>query len=902
MLNCILQKYYGQILPSNTFVMLLQNIKIEKDALEKQVNKLVKNIQLKTFLQYSLAILIALSSFFTQAQNLSFEDSKKYTIADIKVVGNTSFSEQTIITFSKLKKGDEILIPGEEISTAIKKLWKTNLFSDIEVYLSKIEGNAAYLEIRLSDLPSLNELKIVGVKKSKKEALITENKLQAGVKITENLITTTKNYIQNKNRKAGFLNTKVNINTIPVVDSLDNARVNMVLTVDRGEKVKIDKINFDGNSILSDKKLRKAMKNTKQKKVLRLLKRSKYIEADFKEDLNSVVDKYKENGYRDARILSDTLVSNNSKTVSLNIQVEEGEKYTFGDITFIGNTVYTDDYLRRKLRIEKGDTYNGTLLEERIADAANPEADDITNLYQDHGYLFSTINPVEVSADGNVIDMEIRIVEGKPTYFNKISVIGNEKTNDHVIYREIRTRPGELYSKAKVVRTVRELGQLGFFDVAQIDPQFKNASPEDGTIDVEYGVVESGSSQIELQGGYGGGGFIGTLGLSFNNFSLKDIFKREAYKPIPTGDGQKLALRLQASQFYRTYSFQFSEPWMGGKKPVQFSTSLSHTQQFLYDSSTGKADKDSRFNITGLTLGLAKRLSIPDDYFTLSQAVSFQHYNLKNYNTGLFTFGDGYSNNLSYTIGLSRNNTFNDPVFPTGGSSFSATAKLSLPYSIVNGTDYEALTEERDANEATVNDTTLDILERTEASERISAIDQERFKWLEFYKIKFKGDWYTKLVDKFVFKSSLEFGFLGAYNQDRGIIPFERFFLGGDGLGSYSLDGREAIALRGYPNQALSDDDGGTIFNKFSLELRYPITLKQSAKIYALGFLEGGASYNSFKDYNPFNMQRSAGLGVRIFMPAFGLLGIDFGHGFDPLPGSTVKNGWETHFIIGQQF
>ena len=676
----------------------------------------------------------------------------------------------------------------------------------------------------------------------------------------------------------------------------------MVLNVDRGEKVKVSSINFEGNTVFSDKKLRKTMKNTKQKNPIRLLKRSKYIVADFKEDLNSIIDKYKENGYRDARVISDSLVINNAKTVSLNIKIEEGEKYTFGDITFIGNTVYSDVYLKRQLRIEKGDTYNGVLLEERIADNSRPDGDDITNLYQDHGYLFSTINPVEVSADGNVIDMEIRIVEGKPTYFNKITVVGNEKTNDHVIYREIRTRPGELYSKANVVRTVRELSQLGFFDAEQINPAFKNASPEDGTIDIEYGVVEAGSSQIELQGGYGGGGFIGTLGLSFNNFALKDIFKKDAYKPIPTGDGQKLALRLQASRFFRTYSFQFSEPWMGGKKPVQFSTSISHTQQFLFNAQTRQADKDRRFNITGLTLGIAKRLSVPDDYFTLSQALGFQHYDLKNYNTGLFTFGDGYSNNLSYTIGLSRNNTFNDPVFPTGGSSFSASAKLSLPYSMLNGLDYKALRLEREANQEIISDPTIDIDERTAASNRISQIDQERFNWLEFYKVKFKGDWYTKLVDKFVFKSTVEFGFLGAYNQDRGIVPFERFFLGGDGLGAFALDGREVVALRGYPNQALSTQDGGTIYNKFSLELRYPITLKQSAKIYALGFLDAGASYDNFKDYNPFNVQRSAGLGIRIFMPAFGLLGIDFGHGFDPLPGNTVKHGWETHFIIGQQF
>ncbi len=866
------------------------------------MNKLAKQLQLKKILQYALVVIITMTSFFAQAQELSYANSKTYTLAEITVKGNTSFSEQTIITYSGLRKGTDISIPGEKISNAVKKLWTSNLFSDIEVYLTKVEDGNAYLEIRLSDLPELSELQINGVKKGKKEALIKENKLQKGVKVTENLITTTKNYIQNKNRKAGYLNTKVIINTSEVNDSIEKARVNMLLNVDRGEKVKIKKINFEGNEILSDKKLRRAMKNTKQKNIIRILKRSKYIEAEYKEDLENVINKYKSVGYRDARIISDTMIINDKKHVTLNIKVEEGEKYSYGNISFVGNTVYTDEFLNRILRIEKGDTYNGVELAKRIADETKPDGNDITNLYQDNGYLFSTINPVEVNADNNVIDMEIRITEGKPVHFNKVSVIGNEKTNDHVIYREIRTRPGELYSKANVVRTVRELSQLGFFDAEQITPNFNNADPEDGTIDMEYSVVESGSSQIELQGGYGGGGFIGTLGLSFNNFSIKDLFKADAYKPIPTGDGQKLALRLQASRFFQTYSFSFSEPWMGGKKPVQFSTSLSHTKQFLFDPQTRRADKNRRFNITGITFGLAKRLSVPDDYFTLSQALSFQHYNLKNYNTGLFTFGDGYSNNLSYTIGLSRNNTFNDPIFPTGGSNFNVTAKFSLPYSAFNGIDYKSLKEERDEKSAILANTNSTAAQRTTAADRISKIDQERFKWLEFYKVKFKGDWYTKLVDKFVFKSTIEFGFLGAYNQDRGVIPFERFYLGGDGLGNFSLDGREVIALRGYPNQALSSQDGGAAYNKFSLELRYPITLKQSAKIFALGFLDAGASYDNFKDYNPFNVKRSAGLGVRIFMPAFGLLGIDFGHGFDALPGQTIKHGWETHFIIGQQF
>ncbi len=867
------------------------------------MNNLANFLPFITYLKYAIAVLIFAISLNTNAQELPYNNGKKYTLGGITVSGNTSYSDQTIITYSGLRKGKEMIIPGEDISKAIKKLWGPKLFSNIEVFITKIEGDVAYLEIKLSDLPQLNELKINGIKKGKKEGVIKENKLKKGVKVTENLIATTKNHLEKKYKKTGFLNTKVHINTVEVKDSIETARVNMVLNIDKGEKVKIKDIVFEGNDVLSDKKLRKSMKSTKKINRLRILKRSKFIDSAYQADLSSVIDTYKENGYRDARILSDSIIYNDDKTISLNIEVNEGELYKFGDITFIGNTVYSNERLRRVLRINKGDTYNGVLLQKRIADNTKPDAQDITNLYQNTGYLFSTINPVEVSAENNVIDMEVRITEGKPAYFNKVSVVGNDKTNDHVIYRSLRTRPGQLYSKANVVRSVRELGQLGFFDAQEISPDFINPDPNEGTIDMEYSVKETGSSQIELQGGYGGGGFIGTLGLSFNNFSIKDIFKKEAYKPIPMGDGQKLALRLQASRFYQTYSFSFSEPWLGGKRPVQFSTSISHTKQFLYDFVTRNADKSKSFNITGITLGLAKQLTVPDDYFVLSQAISFQHYDLKNYNTGLFTFGNGSSRNLSYTVGLSRNNTSVDPIYPTGGSNFGITAKFSAPYSLFNDVDYTALKEERDDAQAILADVTKPDAERTAAQTRIGEIDQERYNWLEFYKVNFKGDWYQQLLVKdLVLKPSFEFGFLGAYNNDRGIIPFERFFVGGDGLGNYSLDGRESIALRGYPNQSLSSQDGGTIYNKFSLELRYPITLAASAKIYALGFVEGGASYDNFRDYNPFNIKRSAGLGIRIFMPAFGLLGIDFGHGFDALPGQTTKNGWETHFIIGQQF
>jgi outer membrane protein insertion porin family len=861
--------------------------------LEKQANNSPNTTVLKSIITLICTVFFFTISFTSNAQ---VQGGEKYLIKEITVTGNTNFSAQTIIAYSKLRKDEEIQVGGEKIANAVKTLWKSNLFSSIDIYVTNIEGNTANLEINLIDLPELLDLSIEGVKKGKKEEIINENSLKTGQKITENLLATTKNYLTNKYKKKGFLNTKVNITTSQVIDSVEKERVNMRIAIDKGEKVKIKAITFEGNEKIKDKKLRKAMKSTKKKNPRRILKRSKYIDEDFRTDLVGVVDYYKENGYRDARIISDSITYLDDKTISLNIKVEEGEKYTFGKITFIGNTVYTDRQLALVLRIKEGDTYNGVELRERIADQTNPDADDLTNLYQNFGYMFSTINPVEISAEGNVIDMEIRISEGKPAYFNNVTVKGNDVTNDHVIYREIRTRPGELYSKAKIIRTIRELGQLGYFDAQQIVPDIKNPNPVDGTLDVEYSVVEQGSSQIQLQGGYGGGGFIGTLGLSFNNFAIKDIFKKEAYKPVPRGDGQSLALRLQASQFFQTYSFSFSEPWLGGKKPFQLSTSLSHSRQFLFDPQTRRADKSRRFNITGLTFGLSTRLAEPDDYFLLSQAISYQHYNLQNYNTGLFTFGDGTSNNLSYTVGLSRNNLYNDPIFPTGGSNFTASAKFSFPYSLVNGVDYKALKDERDA------------LDPTDADdfERIGEIDQERFKWLEFYKIKFKADWYTslgKLGSKdLVLRPSMEFGFLGAYNNDRGIIPFERFFVGGDGLGNFSLDGREVVQLRGYPNQSLSSQDGGSIYNKFSLELRYPITLGAQAKIYALTFLEAGQSVNDFKDFNPFDLRRSAGVGLRIFMPAFGLLGIDFGHAFDDLPDGTSPRKWETHFIIGQQF
>ena len=824
------------------------------------------------------------------AQTSGFVKGKTYKLDSISVSGIKTFNEQTVISYSGLNVGEKIKVPGEKISAMINKLWALELFSDINIFVTKVNNNNISLELEIVELPTLTNVKINGLKKSKIEVIIKDTDLVEGKKLSESFLTNTKNYIINKYQKEGFLDTKVSLNTIK--DTVGTNSYKMVVNVDRGPRIKIRDVNFKGNQIFKQAKLKSKLKNTKSKNPIRFWKRSKYIVNDFKEDLVGLIDFYKEQGYRDARLLLDTVIRNEkeSKSISLNLEIEEGNKYYFGDINFIGNAVYSNDVLQQILGLKKGDVYNGVVLKKRIADTSKPDGNDITNLYQNNGYLFSNINAVEVSAVEDTINFEIRITEGKLANFNKIVVEGNTKTNDHVIYRELRTKPGELYSKDKLVRTVREVGQLGFFDAEQINPQMENVDPNSGTIDVRFDLVESGASQIELQGGYGQGGFIGTLGLSFNNFSMRNILDKTKYKPLPMGDGQTLALRLQASQFYNTYSFSFSEPWLGGQQPVQFSTSLQHTIQYRYDFFTGLADKSQSFQISGATIGLAKRLRIPDDFFQLSQAVSFQYYNLKNYYTGLFTFGDGQANNLSYTINLTRNNTRINPIFPTGGSTFSISAKLTPPYSLFSKKDFSnlgVLTEFQDEN----------------GNPDLAKIDQEKFRWLEFYKIKFNGTWYTPIYEKLILKTQADFGFLGAYNLARGNIPFERFFLGGDGMINYALDGRETIALRGYPNQSLSSTDGSVIFNKFSLELRYPITLKPSASIYALTFLEAGNGYSSFREFDPFRSKRSAGAGVRIFMPAFGLLGIDFGYGFDNVNSNlTTPNGWETHFVIGQRF
>ena len=805
-----------------------------------------------------------------QTTPIAIEKNKLYELGGISVTGLQKFSEEAVKVFSGLKIGQEIKLPGDKLTSAIKKLYEQKQFSNVDVYVSKMDGNVVYLEFDVVELPQLNNLTFTGVKKSKAKELRKDTELKMGAMLTDNLLVTSENYIRKQYQEKGYLNTKVTVDT-KIDTTLINAK-NMMIFVDKGKKVKIEDIIIEGNRTVNDKTLTNAMKNTKEKFIGRFWKTSKFIQDDFEEDLQSLLDKYSEKGYRDARILNDSISWNENGSINVHINLEEGDKYYFGGISYLGNTVYTDDQLQRILRIDRGQVYNSKVLKERVLGDGTPDSEDIASLYQNSGYLFSTVTPVETMVRNDSIFVEIRIREDEPATLRKVTVNGNDKTNDHVIYRQIRTRPGYLYRKDDIIRTLRELGQLGFFDPESITP---NLDPNyiDKTVDIDYTVVEKGASQIELQGGYGGGSFIGTLGLSFNNFSVRNLFNGKAYKPLPMGDGQSLSLRLQKSRYYTTSSFSFMEPWLGGKKPQSLSFSFYLSQQFRYDFQNRNVDKDQRLNIIGASIGLGKRLKWPDDFFQLSQTVSLQHYNLKEYQISSFSFSTGYSNNLSYAINLTRSSSGPSPIFPTSGSEFLIGAKMTFPYSLVTGKDYSELD------------------------------DQEKYKWLEYYKFSFKGKWFTALFGKFVLMSNAEMGFLGFYNKDLGYSPFERYYMGGDGLGTYQLDGRETIGLRGYENSSISSPDGDMIYNKFQLEVRYPVTLKPSASIYLLGFLEAGNSYHGFDDFRSFNLKRAAGAGVRIFMPAFGLLGIDFAYGFDKANNITPGiSGWQTHFIIGQQF
>lgn len=825
-----------------------------------------------------LLAIFALSSPLLKAQISTTGNSgvkvlpgKEYEIGGIRITGSDNLDKQVISLISGLQVGDKITLPGDETTRAIENLWRQRLFGDIGIYVNEVKGDVVFLEIRLKELPKLSKYGIKGLKKSKRDNLREELDLTRGTIVTENLVVQTENIARDFFVNDGYLNA-----TVEVIKKPDTAESNSVILdiiVDRGERVKISEINFIGNNNLSDRKLRRAMDETKTTHIINIFTSSKLIKEEYEADKRLVVERFNEEGFRDARIISDSIYKVKDDRIAIDITVEEGNKYYFGDITWLGNTKYSDETLSEVLGIKKGDVYDAGYLQERLI--MDAQGGDVSSLYLNNGYLFFNVNPVEVNVENDTIDIEMRISEGRQATIDQVTVVGNDRTNDHVILRELRTRPGELFRRSDIQRSMRELQQLGYFD-----PQQLNVNPvpdaETGTVDIEYSVVERSTSQLQLQGGWGAGRIVGTLGLNFNNFSARNIFKPEAWQPLPAGDGQTINIQAQSNGlFFQSYRASFTEPWLGGKRPNSLTVSVYHNVQNF--SGLPSDDPDySGLRITGGTVGLGKRLKWPDDYFTLFVSADIQHYDLVEFPLGGITFSDGNVNNFALNFNFGRNSV-DYPIYPRKGSLFSLSLEATPPYSLLNNRNYSDLPL------------------------------TQRFEWLEYYKWKFNTSWFTEIFPKAVIKTAGEFGFLGAYNEEVGLPPFERFFLGGDGLQNFVLDGREIIGLRGYPNNSLIPPSlggqGGALYNKFTMELRYLITENPSAQIFALSFLEAGNNYDNFENYKPFSLKRSAGAGLRIFMPMFGLLGVDFGYGFDDLPLVPGRpSGWQTHFIIGQQF
>ncbi len=833
-----------------------------------------------------------------------------YIIGGITVSGIEYLDHGVIIVLSGLSVGDRIEIPGDRIHQAIEKLWQQGLFENIRITATRIEEEMIFLNLSMKERPRMSKFTFKGVRKSEADDLRDKINLVRNDVVTDHLVIRTENIIKKHFSGKGYLNTTVDISQVRDTSGIN--QVYLIIDINKRNRVRIESINFSGNSALSDLKLKRQFKDTKEKGVMkpfdsmdkmlkdfakaavkldiiemgnsianaftddirpRVFKSSRLIDDDFTKDKQNLIGKYNEHGYRDARIVKDSVYRVDDNYVSIDLQIEEGPKYYFGDITWIGNTKYNTEVLSAVLGIEKGDVYNQKILETNLN--YNPKGIDVSSLYLDDGYLFFRVNPVEVKVENDTIDLEMRIFEGKQATINRVSIKGNTRTNDHVVIRELKTQPGQLFNRSDIIRSTRDLAQLRYFNAEKINP-VPIPNPDDGTVDLIYEVEETAADEIELSGGWGYGRIIGTLGLSFNNFSTRNILNRQAWRPVPTGDGQKLSIRLQSyGTGYISYSASLTEPWFGGKKPN--SLTLSYYHSLFSNGLSRKNENFASFKIDGFSVILGKRLQWPDDYFVLIQNLSLQRYVLNNYGS-VFSFGTGNGeyNSINYGVSFGRKSV-DQPIYPRTGSDFTLSLTATPPYSWFSNKDYKSMT------------------------------DEKKFKWMEYHKWNFSSSWYQAVYGDLVISLRARYGFLGLYNRDIGVTPFERFFLGGDGLSGYNnLDGREIIAFRGYSNESMTPDYyynknlGATIYNKNTLEVRYPLSLNPSATIYVMGFAEAGNAWRDFKHFNPFDLKRSAGVGVRVFLPMFGLLGLDWGYGFDPIPGIPGANKGQFHFSINQ--
>jgi outer membrane protein insertion porin family len=804
--------------------------------------------------------------------SIDYNNPREYTIGGISVSGISHIEQSVIIMVSQLNVGDKIIVPGEDISRAINNIWKQGLFTDVSIGATSIQDNIIFLDIALKERPRLSSFEFIGIKKSDATKLSEQLNLVRGDVVTENMLFRASTNIKDYYIEKGYLRPKVEITQL--TDTIRANSLMLQFDVDRGPRTRISEVIVHGNEVISDRQIKRLMKKTRERSLRFIFSSSKLIQEEFKEDKQKIIERYNELGKRDAVILRDTMYFVEENRIIIELFINEGPTYYFRNINWVGNTIYTDEFLTQVLGMQKGDVYNQKLLDQNLF--MNMEEGDVSSLYLDRGYLFFSVSPIEVNVSNDSIDLELRIYEGKQAEINMVSVKGNTKTNDHVILREIRTRPGRLFSRADIIRSQREIIQLGYFDQEKIDV-IPTPNPIDGTVDITYVVEETSSDQIELSGGWGAGRIIGTLGLSFNNFSTRNFFDKSAWRPLPSGDGQKLTLRGQTyGRGYVSYSMSFMEPWLGGKKPNAFSVSVyqnTHRNQYPKVS-----PQYGYYSILGTTIGLAKRLVVPDDYFYLRQTISFQRYDIKNLSNVAhlrFVIDNGTSNNFNYGVEFGRN-SIDAPLYPREGSEVALGLQITPPFSLFNDKDYAGLS------------------------------DAQKYKWLEYHKWKFNTTFYTNLIGDLVLSTRTRMGFLGFYNKGIGVSPFERYYLGGDGLSGWAIDGREIIAMRGYENNSLTPTDasgqyiGGNVYNKFTAELRYPVSLNPMATIYALGFVEAGNAWGGFSEFNPFDLKRSAGVGVRIFLPMFGLLGLDWGYGFDDIPGKPEANGGRFHFSIGQ--
>ncbi|HVW13997.1 MAG TPA: outer membrane protein assembly factor BamA [Mucilaginibacter sp.] len=809
------------------------------------------------------------------ADSLSYLNPKDYIIGGVTVSGVKHLDKDVLIQISKLNKGDRINLPGDQNAAVIKRLYDQGLFDDVQLNITRINMDTIYLEIAVVERPRLSRMHLTGIRKGEIEDLQKKLSDKTSKIVNENLLSTTTAIIKKHFAEKGFLNTTVNIKQR--VDPGDANSVILDIAIDKKEKVRINKVIFEGNHAFTDKKLKKFLKKTRERKWYNLFGSRKFLQDKYNDDKQNLIEKMQDKGYRDAQILSDSVWRHDDNSVNVKIKLYEGHKYYFGKINWSGNARYPTPFLNKLLRIQKGDVFSEDELNKRLS-GPTPNNDDISTLYLDNGYLTYSADPVQTRIYNDTVDLDIRIYEGPQYTLNRIILKGNDVTNDKVVRREIRTIPGQTFSKELLIRSTREISQLGNFDEQKTEPKPTNINPADGTVDIIYNVVEKPSDQIELSGGFGGGMLVGTLGLTFNNFSLRNIFNLKEYKPLPKGDGQKLSIRGQSSgRTYQNYSFTFTEPWLGGKKPIFFSfsayTQLSSTG--LYYAVTNPLYNKLRINGLGVTLG--KKLNWPDNYFQLNYSLNFDHYNLDNFPGYIFQNGISYNIKLTQTL---QRNSLDAPIFPTQGSNIMFTAQGTPPYSLFNNLNYKIATP------------------------------QEEYKFVEYYKFKFDAQWFQKIVGKLVLMSQVRFGFLGEYNSQVPASPFERFKLGGDGMQDYQfLQGSDIIGMRGYQNFSIipegvnytvDTNPGSTIYDKFTFELRHPVITSQSATIFVLAFAEGGNVWNSFDQYNPFNVRRSVGVGARIFLPIFGLLGLDYGYGFDKIPGIPDANKGQFAFSISQ--